>query len=377
MLQAKLMNESADVVIIGAGFAGAATAYHLTLRGVRKVLLLEREPIPGAHASGKNAALVFQVLESLEEARLAIEGARFFAAPPAEFGEDPLLRPLGSLLVASSGGRRAVDAAASDAARLGVDVSVLSADAVADRVPVLRDAPIEAALLNPSDGVVDIHALLQGYLAGAIGRGARTRFSQPVIEIRRTGGRVEAVVTPDLAIETRCVVNAAGAWAGEIGRLAGVGGRTLVPRRRHLFQTRVAPAIDRNWPFVWHANIDVYFRPEGTGLLMSACDATPHLPSPPEVDVTVENFLQDKLERAFPSLAPARVVTSWACLRTFARDERFVIGRDPDLDGLVWVAGLGGHGMSTSYGVGRLGAAVVVGESLPELEIYSPGRLRG
>lgn len=369
------MNESADVVIIGAGFAGAATAYHLTMRGVRKVLLLEREPIPGAHASGKNAALVFQVLENLNEARLAIEGASFYSSPPEEFGEDPLYRPLGSLLVAGNGGRAAVDAAARDAAKLGVEVSILSADATAERVPVLRDAPIEVALLNPSDGVVDIHALLQGYLAGAIGRGARARYSAPVVEIRRSQGRVEAVVTPDLTVHTRSVVNAAGAWAGEIGRLAGVGGRTIAPRRRHLFQTRVAPAIDRAWPFVWHANVDVYFRPEGNGLLMSACDATPHPPEPPEADVTVENLLQEKLERAFPSLAPARVVTSWACLRTFARDERFVIGRDPELEGLVWVAALGGHGMSTSYAVGRLGVAAITGESAPELEIFSPRRL--
>ncbi len=369
------MDETADVVIIGAGFAGAATAYHLTLRGVRKVLLLEREPIPGVHASGRNAALVFQVMENLEEARLAIEGGRFYAAPPVEFGEDPLFRQSGSLLVAGCGGRSALDAAAKDATALGVEVSVLSAETIAERVPVLRDSPIEGAIFNPSDGIVDIHALLQGYLAGAVGRGARTRFSQPVVEIRRSQGRIEAVVTPDLTIHTPCVVNAAGAWAGEIGRLAGVGGRTLAPRRRHLFQTRVAPSIDRNWPFVWHANIDVYFRPEGNGLLMSACDATPHLPAAPEVDVTVETLLQEKLEQAFPSLAPARVVTSWACLRTFASDERFVIGRDPNLEGLVWVAALGGHGMSTSYGVGRLGAAAVLGDSLPELEVFSPSRL--
>jgi len=86
-------------------------------------------------------------------------------------------------------------------------------------------------------------------------------------------------------------------------------------------------------------------------------------------------LLAEKLARAFPALASARVVSAWACLRTFARDERFVIGRDPELDGFVWVAALGGHGMTTSAAVGRLGAAAVLGEDSEELRQFSPARL--
>ena len=97
-------------------------------------------------------------------------------------------------------------------------------------------------------------------------------------------------------------------------------------------------------------------------MLTSPCDATPHDPREPQLDSAAAELLFDKLRRAFPSLVDANVVSSWACLRTFARDERFVIGPDPEVNGLIWVAGLGGHGMTTSPAVGRLGAAAVLGD---------------
>ncbi len=367
--------ETVDVVIAGAGFAGAATAYQLVTRGVSTVLVLEREAVPGVHASGRNAALAFQVLTDPAEAALAVEGARFIAEPPDGFCAVPLLRRCGSLLVAGPSGMSQLSVAAAAAKQLGLPGGVVTADDAARRVPVLRDAPFAGAFWNPSDGVVDIHALLQSYLAGARRGGARVGFGATVTAVHVPSGRIEAVETNQGMVATRCLVNAAGAWAGEIGTLAGVGARTLAPRRRHLFQTTVDVPIDRHWPFVWHNDIDVYFRPEGDGLLMSPCDATPHAPREPIVDNAVQEMLAGKISRAFPRLSAARITSAWACLRTFARDERFVIGRDPEIEGLVWVAALGGHGMTTSPAVGRLGAAAVLGENSEELEHLAPARL--
>jgi D-arginine dehydrogenase len=366
---------TADVVIIGAGFAGASTAYHLVSRGVGNVLLLEREAIAGVHASGRNAALAFQVLSDPAEARLAVEGARFIAAPPDDFAPTPLLHRCGSLLVAGESGLSQLHDAQRAARELGIEGRVISAAEAVGRVPALRGAAFAGAFWNPGDGVVDIHALLQGYLAGARRGGARIEYGHAVSGVRLQHGRVQAVQTDGGSIATGAVVNAAGAWAGPIGALAGVGMRTLAPRRRHLFQTRPDMVIDREWPFVWHNDVDVYFRPEGDGLLMSPCDATPHPPQEPALDSAAELLLADKLARAFPALAAARIVSAWACLRTFARDQRFVIGRDPAAEGLTWVAALGGHGMTTSAAVGRLGAAAVLGESSEELQRLSPARL--
>ena len=367
--------ETADIVIAGAGFAGASTAYHLTRRGVRNVVVLEREAVAGVHASGRNAALAFQVLSDAAEARLAVEGARFIADPPAGFCNVPLLRRTGSLLVAGAHGTPELRQAQDDAKALGLECVLISADEAVRRVPALTGAPFAGAFWNPHDGVVDIHELLQSYLTGARKAGARIEYRRSITAVRATHGRIEAVETEGGAIATRCLVNAAGAWAGEIGALAGAGTRTLAPRRRHLFQTVADCPIARDWPFVWHNDLDVYFRPEGDGLLMSPCDATPHPPREPVVDSAAEQLLARKVAQAFPALASVRIASSWACLRTFARDERFMIGRDPDIEGLVWVAALGGHGMTTSPAVGRLGAAAVLGENSEELQHFAPARL--
>jgi D-arginine dehydrogenase len=367
--------ESADVVIAGAGFAGAATAYHLVARGMRDVLVLEREPIAGVHASGRNAALAFQVLSDPAEAQLAVEGVRFIADAPDDFCRTALLRRSGSLLLAGAAGVPALRRAHEAAQHLGLPCQLIAVDDAVRRVPALSGAPFAAAFWNPHDGVVDIHALLQSYLAGARQGGARIAYHRTITGVRVSNGRVEGIESTEGTIHTRCLVNAAGAWAGEVGTLAGVGPRTLAPRRRHLFQTVPDVAVGRDWPFVWHNDLDVYFRPEGDGLLMCPCDATPHPPRPPVVDGAAERLLAQKVTHAFPALATTRIASAWACLRTFASDERFVIGRDPDLDGLVWVAALGGHGMSTSAAVGRLGAAAVLGDASEQLQHFSPARL--
>jgi len=367
--------DTAEVVIIGAGFAGASTAYHLIGRGVRDVVLLEHEPVPGVHASGRNAALAFQVLSDPMESRLAAEGARFIAAPPPDFVSVPLLRRTGSLLIAESYGLPDLHGANACAQRLGLACEMLSVEDAVRRVPALAGAPFAGAFWNPHDGVVDIHALLQGYLAGARAGGARIEYARTITGIRVAAGRIAGVDTDRGSIVTGCVVNAAGAWAGEVAALAGLRPGMLQPRRRHLFQTLVDLPVGRDWPFVWHNDFDAYFRPEGDGLLMSPCDATTHPPQPPVVDAAAERLLARKIGRAFPALASARITSAWACLRTFARDERFVIGRDPAVSGLVWVAALGGHGMTTSPAVGRVGAAAVVGEKTEELQYFSPSRL--
>jgi D-arginine dehydrogenase len=357
MLAVSFVTEAADVVIIGAGFAGAATAYHLTARGVRDVLVVEAEPRAGAHASGKNAALCFQLIADPDEARLAVEGTRVYAAPPEDLSPRSLLVRSGSLLVAEESGAAGLEESVAAARVLGVRAAMVSREEAVRRVPLLAGSSFAAALDNPEDGVVDIARLLDGYLAAARARGARVRFGEAVHAIDAEGSRVRSVTTAKATISTRCVVDAAGPWAGEVGRLAGAAPLEILPRRRHIFRAKPPQPIDGRWPFVWHADLDVYFRPEGDGILTSACDASPHPPQPPAVDDAAEADLRTKLTRAFPALGAPSVVEARACLRTFSQDESFLIGRDPQLDGFVWVAALGGHGMSTSYAVGRLAAA--------------------
>lgn len=371
------MPSSFDAIVIGAGFAGSSTAYHLTQRGVRRVLLLEGEAEPGFHASGRNASLAFQQLSNGDEAKLAVDGRAFLVNPPEDFCDHPLLRSCGSLLLAGASGAADLEHAAATAAALGVQSDEVDRAEAIRRVSLLTGSSFDVARWTPTDGVVDIRALLHGYLDGARRRGAQIRYGAAVTSVDTSGGRVRAVVAGGERFETPLLIDAAGAWAGEVGKLAGVGTRTLAPRRRHMYRADASAPVDPDWPFVWHNDIDVYFRPEAGQILMSPCDATPHPPRDPEVDEEAYLLLVDKLRRAFPPLAASHVTKRWACLRTFTHDERFLIGRDPELEGMVWVAGLGGHGMTTSPAVGRLGALAALGESSTDLEPFTPARFAG
>jgi len=124
---------------------------------------------------------------------------------------------------------------------------------------------------------------------------------------------------------------------------------------------------------VWDIHHGYYFRSEGEGYLASACDEDEHPRSAPVVDPERRDELAAKLVRHAPALAGFAVARSWACLRTFAPDRRFVIGAAPDARGYVYVAGLGGHGVTTSSVIGALGARAVLDPgSLPAA--FAPDR---
>jgi D-arginine dehydrogenase len=346
----------ARVVIIGGGLAGASTAYFLSRSGVRGVLVLEREPVCGVHASGRNAALGRQLTEHPAFTARAVRGAGFLRRPPADFGVESLLSSSGSLLLAS---RPAVLASLRDRAlRVGVPHEVVSAGQIVERWPRLAGAPLVGAVLFPTDGVIDIHALLQGFLAGARAGGAQVMTGCGVTGLNpRVRGLV--VETERGSIEAECVVIAAGAWAGQVGAHAGTD-PGFAPIRRHLHTTEPVADIDRTAPFAWHLDDEFYVRPEGGALLVSACDELEVEPGDPAPAADAVASLAAKLVRAAPGLADLGVARTWSCLRTFTRNQRGpLIGWDSLVPGVFWVAGLGGHGATSSPAVGEEAAQLI------------------
>ncbi|HET7293772.1 MAG TPA: FAD-binding oxidoreductase [Vicinamibacteria bacterium] len=346
-----------EVVVVGSGFAGAATAYHLTRLGVRNVVLVEQEDLPGRHASARNAAMARTTAVPPSIAPLAAEGLRFFAEPPADLGCGPLLRSCGMLVLAS--GRQAADL------REALPRSWLAPDDVARLVPVTSGGRFDGAVWGPRDGVVDIALLLARLLAAARARGARLLTGERAVAINIERGRVTGVVTGRGTIEARWVVNAAGAWAGGVASLAHAAPVPLRPCRRHLFATAALPWVKPTWPIVWDVTHGFYFRPEPPGLLLSPCDETEHAPGLPSTDPAAAEELATKLERFMPVVSGVEILASWAGLRTLGPDGCFVLGRDPEVDGFVWCAGLGGHGMTTCPSVGRIAAEAVLGRPAP------------
>ena len=182
------------------------------------------------------------------------------------------------------------------------------------------------------------------------------------------------VVSNGETIKTKVLVNASGAWANTVATMAGATELPLHPCRRHLFVSPPLDWVDPSWPFVWDVSHDIYFRPEGEGLLLCACDQQELPPGDPPVDETVQELLAEKIQNYIPALSRVSISKGWAGFRTLTADGRFVIGWDPKVKGLFWVAGLGGHGVTTSSAVGALAAELISGGPDERSDSFSPDR---
>jgi D-arginine dehydrogenase len=365
---------STDYLIIGAGLAGAATAYQLARRGVTDVLLLEQEAIPGFHSSGRNAAMIRQCIPDGALSALAREGAAFLRHLPDDWPMPVQFKQNGSLLLGSGQGWERLKDDAELGRSLGIEAECWTPEHAKRRVAVLEGATFDGAAWCATDGIVDVHALLSGYLKFAAAHGARIRYNSPVREIRVTDDGSFEISAGGETIKAVTFINASGAWANPIAKMAGAAQLPLAPYRRHLFVSPPLGWVDAKWPFVWDVTHEIYFRPEGDGLLLCACDQQELAPGDPPVDTSVQEVLAEKIERHIPALSGVSIQRAWAGFRTLTRDGRFVIGWDPTVKGFFWIAALGGHGVTTSPAVGALAADILTGNRRREAADFSPAR---
>lgn len=333
--------ESAEVVIIGGGIAGLSLAFHLARAGQRGIVLLEREDQPGTYASGHNAAVARSLTGRDEHTALTVEGRRRLA-------EAGLMTAGGGLLVSVE--RGPLEAFQAEADRHGVVVH--RGDGIP--LPGLRAAE---HLAIPGDGVIDIAGLLRTCAQGARAAGADLRFGCALRSLHATEAGFD-LDTDRGPLRAKTLAIAAGAWAGELGPLAG-SRIAFTPLRRSLVWSGAAHPQQEPW--AWWVDRPFYMRPESGGLLMCPCEEVA-VPLPlrgkqPDTDPAVLDGLFTSLRELAPQLADRPITRYWTGLRTFAPDRRFVIGWDPWNPRLFWSAGFGGHGMTSGLGAGDLAAA--------------------
>jgi glycine/D-amino acid oxidase-like deaminating enzyme len=340
-----------DVLIIGSGFAGAATAYHLAQSAFSgSVLIIDQEEVPGFHASGRNASLVLQSVAHPEVRQIIAASRRQYSRLSSEVGYESV----GSLML---GRRKSLETLRQTDL---IESEYLTPEAVLERIPILVGLKFESALWTPSDGVMDISQLLQFYLDGAREGGLRLELNCHATAIRpkAEGFLVESSRG---VIETEVVVNAAGAWASEIARMVGLEPLPMTSYKRHLFILDQPQILGEDWPFVWNLEREFYMRPESGGLLFSVCDEEPFEDEFVQtVNPEISQLLAELIWQELPKLQEATQRQVWSCFRTKTPHGGFHLGWSDRLRNFLWVAGLGGHGMGASWEVGRIAAQEIL-----------------
>jgi sarcosine oxidase subunit beta len=366
------MKNTADVVVIGGGCMGASVAYHLAQRGVTDVVLIEREPQLGTASTGRNAGGFRHQFSHPANIELSKESIEVFANFEEAVGHAIDFWPDGYLFLLSSQDsmdafRRNVELQRTH----GINVDWLTAREASELCPGLAVDGVLGATYCGDDGIADPNGVTQGFAKAAQAKGVEIRRSEEVTAIACQHGRVTHVQTSAGRVATYNVVNAAGAWAEQIGQMAGVSVPVL-PERRHIFIAQ--PPGGGSWDAESHRDkvpgsrlmvIDFestfYFHREGGGLLGGLGDPPPR----PGFDITVRwDFLPSVIDVAvkrLPALADASVSHAWAGLYEMTPDHNPIIGPAPALSGFYTIAGFSGHGFQHSPAAGRILADLMTG----------------
>jgi D-arginine dehydrogenase len=375
----RLPIRQADVVVIGAGIAGASLAAELASR--RRVVLLEMEEQPGHHTTGRSAAIFAEGYGNAVVRALTRASRSFLTAPPSGFAEHPLVAPRGWMFVARQDQLAVLAQLERELA--GSLHAISPAEAIA-RAPILRREYVADALWDESAMDVDVHALHHGFLRLLRAAGGELVTSARVRGLDRVGAAWR-VDTEQGTLEAPLVVNAAGAWADEVGRLAGAMRIGLVPMRRTIVLLDPPPGIElARCPLVIDAEEEFYFKPESGKILASPADETPSPPCDAHADDLDVAITVDRITRAC-DLEVRHIPRRWAGLRSFVADRTPVAGFDLHAEGFFWFAGQGGYGIQTAPALARLAAALALGDDVPDdiaaagvsARDVAPGRLAG
>ncbi len=372
---------TAEIVIIGGGVMGASTLYHLAARGQKNVILLEKEEFFGQGATGRCAGGVRYQFSTEINIKLSLESLPMLERFKEEIGQDIDYRQCGYLIVCTNEKDRvAFQRNVKLQNSLGVGTQWLDGDEVRKRLPLFHFEDAIGATFHAKDGLVDPNSVVAGYISAAARLGGKSFNNVEVTGIKVENGKIAGVETSKGHVATPLVVNAAGPWAGSIGKMAGVD-LPITALRRQMFTTTPLPELPADLPFVIDFAQSLYFHREGDGLLIGM--SNPHEKHGFDQNVD-EEFELINLEAAIarlPLVEKAGMVSHWAGLYEVTPDAHPFYGKTP-VEGFLVVGGFSGHGFMHGPISGKLmsefildGAFRTLDVSMLDLARFSEGRL--
>lgn len=372
---------TADIVIIGGGVIGASAAYYLAQRGMKNIVLLEREEFFGTGATGRCAGGVRYQFSTEVNIKLSLESLPMLERFKEEIGQEIDYQKCGYLLIATNETdartfRRNVQLQNS----LGVGTQLLRGDEVRARLPLMKFDDALVGTFHQKDGLVDPNSVVAGYISAAQKMGVKAITSAEVTGIRVSDHEVEAVETTQGTIETHMILNAAGPWSGQVGQLAGVE-IPVIPIRRQMFTTSALPEIPQNFPFVIDFGQSLYFHRAGDGLLVGMSNPNQGPGFDQSVDEDFEYVNLDAAIERMPLIERASRASHWAGLYEVTPDAHPIFG-GCNIKGFTICTGFSGHGFMHGPVAGKLmseymvdGMFSTVDVSMLDLPRFEEGRL--
>ncbi len=376
---------SAEVVIIGGGIVGSSIAWHLTEAGCRDVLVLERETHQGKGSTGKSMGGVRAQFSTPVNIQMSLYSIPFYDSFEERLGHPSGYRAQGYLFVATSEAHLAYLRANHERqVALGLKTArLVSAEDITRMYPQLRADDVVGGSFCSTDGFVDPYSAMVGFMTRAAEQRARLWRDTEVTGITRNGDRITGVETTRGPVLASAVVNAAGPWAAQVARLAGVE-LPVEPLRRMLVPTEPFDGFPRTAPMIIDMSNGFHFRPEGLGFLMAWNDPEETPGYRTDFD---PNFIEKVLTRAasrvpcFEEVAvnPKR---AWAGLYEMTPDHHPILGAAPGVEGLFFANGFSGHGVMHAPATGKIvadlvlkGSTDLVDAKLLDLARFAEGRM--
>jgi sarcosine oxidase subunit beta len=364
--------QTAEVVIVGGGIVGSSVAYHLAVAGCTDVLVIERETHQGKGSTGKSMGGVRAQFATTVNIQMSLYSIPFYDGFEERTGYPSGYRPQGYLFLATQPSH--LDYLRTNQERqkaLGLkNVCMVPAEEIRRQYPLLRGDDIVGGCFCSSDGFVDPHSAMTGFMKRAQESGTRLWRETAVTGIRREGDRIAAVETTRGLVATRIVVNAAGAWAAEVGRMADVD-IPVEPLRRMLVPSEPFDQYPHSAPMTIDMSNGFHFRPESLGFLLAWNDPEEKSSYRTDFDPAfVEKVLLRAANRVpvFESL-PINPKRAWAGLYEMTPDHHSILGPVPELSGLYLANGFSGHGVMHAPATGKILADLILQGSTKLIDV--------
>ena len=357
-------NNIVDFAVIGAGMAGASIAYELSKQGA-SVIVLETEAHAAYHTTGRSAAFYSTAYGNDTVRKITLASYDFYQNPPTGFCEHPMLKDFGALYIANKHQLDSLHKLYHQVHPRVQNVELVERDFVLSKVPQLKSDYVNAGLWEPDSKEIDVATLLMGYIKSAKNHGCEFFFNRCVssLSYKKNHWFIQA---DQQHYQAKNIINAAGAWSDKIAQLAGAKTVGLIPKQRNICIAKSPDDLEANrWPLVLDVDDTFYFKPDGGNILITPADEIPvepidAFPDDECIAVGIERFQQAM------NVEIKHLIRKWAGLRSFVADRSPVVGPDPHVKGLFWLAGQGGYGIQMAPALARIGASLALDNRIPE-----------